>query len=131
MVCRYSRIETGDVAVAANLVWLVHMAVIVTVVAAALLPFEGLWWAMLLVAPGMQLQWRLNRNQCLLTDLEAFLRRDESGPGTGDARHGDSTFVARLLSPVVGEVSERAVDVLSTGLLWASFAGCGARLAFA
>ncbi len=118
---------------AADVVWLLHGAIVATVMFAGLLPFEILWWLMLALAPIMQLQWWANRNRCVLTTLEHRLR--EGAPSEAGARatpHEDTapegTFVGRLLRPCVGELSNRAIDGIATGVLWIGFVVCVARI---
>jgi len=118
---------------AANVVCLLHGAIVATVMLAGLLPFETLWWLILALAPIMQIQWWVNRNRCVLTTLEHRLR--EGRPGAAEDRSPASpvptpedAFVGRLLGPFVGELSNRAIDGIATGVLWLGFLICGARI---
>jgi len=118
---------------AANVVWLLHVGIVATVMLAGLLPFETLWWLILALAPIMQIQWWANRNRCVLTTLEHRLR--EATPGAAAARPTaneipapEDTFVGRLLGPFVGELSNRAIDGIATGVLWLAFLVCSARI---
>jgi hypothetical protein len=107
----------------ARLVWGLHTSLVVFVVVAWALPTPGAWWSMIVLAPVMTIQWRLNDDTCLLTDLEHHLRRT---PSAGRPEQG--SFISDLLRPIVGEVSERAIDWIGYGVLWSSCAGCVLRL---
>lgn len=109
---------------AAGGVWALHTGLVALVLSAWLLPFATLWWIVLALAPLMQLQWWITGGVCVLTTLEQRLRGD---PRAGRAEQG--TFVGRLLRPLFGEVSPRAVDRICTGINWLAFAACGLRLA--
>lgn len=113
---------------AANAVWVLHMGVVALVVTSWMWPAASLWWGMLVLAPIMHLQWRLNDGACLLTDLEHFLR-GASSPATESEEVAQTTFVGRALEPIVGPLAPAAVDRICYGLLWTSFTACALRLA--
>lgn len=122
----------GDRSVAADFVWLLHGAIVVIVVMAPLLPYASLWWMMIGLAPAMHMQWRLNDDRCLLTDLEQSLRGKNpssiEGQAGVEAAEVRESFIGSLLEPVIGRASERAADLLSHGVLWLSFSGSVFRL---
>ena len=77
----------------ANLIWLIHMALISFI---ALVPFIGsipLVLIDLVLMLGVAGHWLLNSNVCCLTELELFLR------GLTDR---SETFFGRLVGPVYG-----------------------------
>ncbi|HKK53118.1 MAG TPA: DUF2784 family protein [Myxococcota bacterium] len=112
---------------AADAVCLLHIGVVGFVMTCWALPIAPLWWLMLALAPLMHLQWRMNDDRCLLSDLETHLRR--MPPPEAATPDPERTFIGRLLRPVFGPVPMSVVDGLSYGVLWASFSGCAARLA--
>lgn len=114
----------------AQLVRWLHVLVIGFVILAPMMPFAIPWRVMIVLAPAMHLQWRLNQDRCLLTDLENALieTRDEDRASSGEPPSSEETFVGRLLEPVFGEISDAQVDLLSYGILWLSFAGSTLRL---
>ena len=121
---------------AADVVWLLHVAIVATVMLAGLLPFKILWWLMLALAPIMQLQWWANRNRCVLTTLEHRLREGARATAGAPAAATvaavapapEAPFIGRLLRPFVGELSNRAIDGIATSVLWLGFVVCIARI---
>lgn len=94
------RLEAAIRTLLANILWLLHMAVLGFVIFGWLLP-PGPWlYSHLVFLPLMMIHWKTNDDRCILTVLEAGLRQKVS---TGDRAAEGPPFVASLIASVTGK----------------------------
>jgi hypothetical protein len=99
----------------ASLVALLHVLILIWGVTGWLIPSRGWLIAYMIATPLIAAQWLLNRNTCLLNNLESWLKtgrwRDAADPGQGG-------FIAQIVRVLTGVVLTPAqVNALSYGLL--------------
>lgn len=124
---------SGPRRIAADVIWVVHIAVMLFLVVGWTLPWRAAWWTYVGGAPVVLLGWRVFANTCWLSILESKLRGEpvfsrEVVSGTEQSR----SFVAETLSSVLRRpVSRGTAKRLSYGVLYGGFLVSAARLALA
>lgn len=109
----------------ADAVWFAHAAIVAFFLVACALPWRWAWWTNLAGAAVMHLQWRLNGDVCVLTDLERSLR---GKPSAGAEPEGN--FVADLAARIAGRpLPQQWTDRLAYVVLWGGAGIAGIRLA--
>jgi hypothetical protein len=90
------------------------------------IPHQGMLIMYLVAMPAIALQWQLNRNTCVLNNIESWLAtgrwRDETDSGQGG-------FIAGLFERATGwRPSPRMTDLIAYGLLGAFWILAAAHL---
>ena len=91
-----------------QLVWVlrqIHLATVIFVLFGWLLPSPNLRLFHLVFVPLMILQWRFNKGDCLLTNLENYLLHEEKRP------QEESAFTRSLLKWIGVEPSQKNLIV--------------------
>lgn len=111
----------------ADVLAMVHTAIVAFFALGWALPWAGAWWFVVVGGFGLQAVWLVFRNECPLTLLEAWLRGQPASSGVeGEAQ---PHFLASLLTRVLGrEVSNFIGDLVAYGVLYASMALAAWRL---
>jgi hypothetical protein len=117
--------------VAADVLWLVHIGVMVFLAIGWALPWSSAWWIYCLGAPCVIGGWKVFSETCWLSILEAKLRGEPMSIRALDAEVEESrSFVAETLSRALGRpVSRRFAKTLSYGVVIGGFILSGIRLA--
>lgn len=93
------------------------------------IPVKGVLVAYLIFLPLVALQWRLNRDACVLDNVESWLRHGRFR--AGDANPDEGSFIANLIARVLGlRLTPRAVSRLVYGLMAILFTLGAAHLAW-
>lgn len=92
-----------------------HYAVLAWGLLGWLVPDEAWLWAYLIGAPLIAVQWLLNRNTCVLNNIEGWLR---TGRWRNPEHAQEGGFIAHIVERALGiRLSPSAVNFLSYGLL--------------
>lgn len=117
----------------ANVVAVIHAAIVVFFMLGWLIPSPIAWWAILLGGAGLQLIWIFYADRCPLTMSETWLRNqsvDQPKQVDSEAKPEEPThFVASLIGSLLGlEVSRFTGDVIVYSVLYFSMALSAWRL---
>lgn len=125
--------------IAADVLWLVHIVVMVFLVIGWALPWSSAWWIYVLGAPCVIGGWKLFSETCWLSILEAKLRGEPMAIRVADADadvdvdvdvEESRSFVAETLSSALGRpISRRFAKTLSYAVVVGGFILSGIRLA--
>lgn len=117
--------------IAADVLWLVHIVVMVFLVIGWALPWSSAWWIYVLGAPCVIGGWKVFSETCWLSILEAKLRGESMAIRAPEADVEESrSFVAETLSSALGRpISRRFAKTLSYAVVVGGFILSGIRLA--
>jgi hypothetical protein len=100
--------------------FLIHIVILVTVVLGWLVPMRAWLIAYLIFLPAMFLHWKLNRDACILNNLENWLRSRRWR--TPETNREEGQWLRTLLADATGlSWSKAKVDVLiyaAMGIFW-------------
>lgn len=117
----------------AQTVWAIHLAFVVFILVAWLLPWKWALWAAVIGYPVVQINWWLFDDRCGLTVLEEWLRSPQAGTARLQAAAAEEEeplhFIAHLGERLLGRPMPReTADVLSYAVVWGGFAVASLRL---
>ncbi len=93
-----------------------HFAVLIFIVAGWVLPWRGALWLYVAFLPGVVLQWRLNKDTCVLNNTESWLRTGKWRNKQANPEEG--AWVLTLARSVTGLAFTAAqIDALTYGVL--------------
>ncbi|HWA89011.1 MAG TPA: hypothetical protein VG889_03185 [Rhizomicrobium sp.] len=94
-----------------------HFAVMITIVAGWAVPFQGFLLFYLVFIPLMLTTWLLNRNSCVLNNIESFLRY---GTWRSEQNTEEGAWLLTLIRNLTGiALKTWQVDLLTYGVLLA------------
>ncbi|HEX7743587.1 MAG TPA: hypothetical protein VF442_14315 [Sphingobium sp.] len=100
--------------------FLIHIAILIYVVSGWLWPGRTWLWGYLIFLPSMVLHWKLNRDTCLLNNLENWLRHRRWRASGANREEG--AWLRTLLADATGIVLTRArmdaVIYAAVSLFW-------------
>jgi hypothetical protein len=89
-----------------------HVAILVYILTGWALPFAGFY---VIAVPVMVLHWYLNKNSCVINNLESLIR---TGQWRDPRNCEEGAWVRHLVKSVIGlDLSPRQVDLWTYGLL--------------
>ena len=93
-----------------------HFAVMIFIVAGWALPWRGVLWFYVAFLPGVVLQWRLNKDTCVLNNTENWLRTGKWRNKQANPEEG--AWVLTLARNVTGlAFTASQIDALTYGVL--------------
>lgn len=100
--------------------FVIHLAVLVTVLAGWAAPWRGALMAYLVFLPALYVQWQFNKDSCILNNIETWLRTGAWRNRAVNPEEG--AWLLTLITDVTGwAVTERQINLLSysvLALLW-------------
>ncbi len=95
--------------------FLIHFLPLIYVVSGWLAPWRGALFFYLAFLPAMFLQWRLNRDSCVLNNVESLIR---TGRWRNPSNREEGAWLRTLVNEKTGlNLSRRQVDTFINGVL--------------
>jgi hypothetical protein len=95
--------------------FLLHFLPLIYVVTGWLAPWRGALLVYLVFVPGMFLQWRLNKDSCVLNNMESLIR---SGRWRNPANREEGAWLRTLVNDKTGwDLSRRQMDTFINAML--------------
>jgi hypothetical protein len=98
-----------------SLCFTLHFAIMIFIVAGWLMPSRTGLIAYLMFLPGVMVQWRFNKNSCVLNNVESFLR---SGSWRSPANAEEGAWLGTLARSTLGiEPTPLQIDIFTYAVM--------------
>ena len=99
-----------------NFCFYLHFAVMLYILAGWAIPWNGLLLFYLVFVPAMALHWQLNRNSCVLNNIESWLRY---GTWRAEQNAEEGAWLMTLIKNLTGiQLKVWQVDLITYGILF-------------